>query len=195
MTKGNKMLEKKELRKNIIERRNKMPSAGVQSLSAQRCERILDLEEYKQADNVLVYMSVNNEVDLKLLIDDAIESVKYVYIPKVVSKTEMKFYLYDGAFSEGSFGILEPKNCDEDTLFSLDDDSKTLVIIPGVAFDSDRNRLGYGGGFYDGFLSKLGGGNVSKLAVAYELQIVDKVPSEEHDLKSDAIITEKRIIM
>ena len=69
------------------------------------------------------------------------------------------------------------------------------MIIPGVAFDKHRNRLGYGGGFYDSFLGGLKGTGISKVAVAYELQIVDEVPSEGHDLKPDAIITEKRIIM
>ena len=189
------MLEKRELRKKIIALRSEMQSEEAHFLSNQICEIIQSLNEYKQAENILAYMSINNEVELKGLIDNALKSGKKVYIPKVISKTEMKFYQYDGSFTEGSFGILEPKTCKEETLFSYKDNSKTLVIIPGVAFDSDRNRLGYGGGFYDSFLGGLKGAGISKVAVAYELQIVDEVPSEQHDLKPDANVTEKRIIM
>lgn len=189
------MLEKRELRKRIIAIRSEMQSEEAHFLSNQICEKIQSLQEYKQAENILAYMSINNEVELKGVIDNALKSGKKVYIPKVVSKTEMKFYQYDGSFSEGSFGILEPEKCNEETLYTYKEKSNTLVIIPGVAFDKNRNRLGYGGGFYDSFLGGLKSTGISKVAVAYELQIVDEVPSEQHDLKPDTIITEKRIIM
>ena len=101
------MLEKRELRKRIIARRSEMQSEEAHFLSNQICEKIQSLQEYKQAENILAYMSINNEVELKGVIDNALKSGKKVYIPKVVSKNEMKFYQYDGSFSEDSFGILE----------------------------------------------------------------------------------------
>jgi 5-formyltetrahydrofolate cyclo-ligase len=68
-----------------------------------------------------------------------------------------------------------------------------LVIVPGIAFDEEGSRIGYGGGFYDRFIQLLGHG-VPLLSIAFELQVIPKIPSENHDLPVDKIITEKRVI-
>ena len=145
-------------------------------------------------------MSIRNEVKLNLLIKDAISKGKKVYIPKVLSKTEMQFYLYDGNFVEGMYKIKEPANCTEENLFDLsildnqDITGKVLVILPGTAYDRNFNRIGYGGGYYDRYISKLTKYPLTRLSVCYDFQIIDKIPAEKHDIKPNIIVTEKQIL-
>ena len=87
----------------------------------------------------------------------------------------------------GTFGVLEPK---EECIRPVMPEKLDIVIVPGLAFDLQGNRIGYGGGFYDGFLKGL---SAPKIALAYEWQIVNCVPSDEHDVKVDKIVTEDRI--
>ena len=87
----------------------------------------------------------------------------------------------------GFKGILEPR-----TRMPVDPSTADVVIVPGVAFDARGNRLGYGGGFYDSFLSECG--DVPRIGVCFEVQVVDEVPVAEHDLPVDVIVTESRTI-
>ncbi|MBP2031753.1 5,10-methenyltetrahydrofolate synthetase [Clostridium algifaecis] len=90
-------------------------------------------------------------------------------------------------FSElvpGAYNILEP----ESTEFKVDEKSIDLSYIPGVAFDSSGGRIGYGGGYYDRFLQKLEK-NSKKIALCYDFQVLDTVPTETHDIMIDSIIT------
>lgn len=87
-----------------------------------------------------------------------------------------------------NYGILEPEETAEEIMINHMD----LAIVPGVAFDPKGGRVGYGGGFYDRFFSNLQV-KIKKIALAYEFQILDRVPIEEHDISIDAIITEKCI--
>ena len=99
---------------------------------------------------------------------------------KIVDLTNLK---------EDKYGILEPTKDIE----AMNKNELDLVIMPGLAFDTNGGRLGYGGGYYDKYLQKIAG-NLSKVALAYDFQIVQEVPKEEHDIKVDYIITEKREI-
>ena len=87
------------------------------------------------------------------------------------------------------WGILEPKTVEEDKIGEEFD----LIIMPGVAFDKFGNRIGYGGGYYDKYISRK---NIKcpKIALAYDLQIIDKIQCEEHDIKADGIISNKEFI-
>ena len=146
---------------------------------------------YRNSEVILAYMSANHEVDMSYLMVKAIEDGKRVYIPKVESEGNMRFYLYDGNFVVGSFGIKEPLSkvpFNEEEMLT----EGVLMIVPGVAFDIKRNRLGHGGGYYDRFLNR--DGKVFKMAVGYDFQILDDIPVFEHDKKMDTIVTEKRII-
>jgi 5-formyltetrahydrofolate cyclo-ligase len=89
--------------------------------------------------------------------------------------------------SPGTFGILEPAGEKGISPEEID-----LVVVPGVAFDKRGNRMGYGAGYYDSFLPKLRP-EVKKVAVAFEIQVTDSLPAEEHDVKMDLIITENTI--
>ena len=164
------------------------------------CETVRGLRAYEEADIVLAYMSIGSEVRVQELINSARADGKRVYIPKVISKKEMRFYLYDGKFTKGSFGIKEPKNTSDMKMYDaelehlLGENRRTLVIVPALAFDIEKNRLGYGGGYYDRFFEKVEGYPVSFVAVGFDCQIIDSIPTEPNDKKPEMIVTENRII-
>ena len=131
-------------------------------------------------------------------IKKAFEDGKNVFCPKVTdrAKREMAFVKITSLsdLKSGYMGIREPEISETSVIFCADAFSHSLVIMPGVSFDRDRNRLGYGGGFYDTFLSQNAG--ISTVALAFECQIYDGTfPDEiidEHDIKPDKIITESK---
>ena len=183
--------DKKKIRKEMIDKRSSMEDMEVTKKSFEICKKIMSMNIYKDSKVILAYMSARHEVDLSYLIGNAIEAGKLVYLPKVESKTDMKFYLYDGNLKLGKFGIKEPVSkaaLDEELL----KEEGVLMIVPGVAFDKTKNRLGHGGGYYDRFFDK--DNKLFKLAVGYDYQILDSVPADEHDKKVDTIVTEKDIL-
>jgi 5-formyltetrahydrofolate cyclo-ligase len=140
---------KNKLRKDMRAIRQAMDIREIDEKSEIICGRILSSEEYKNADIILAYMSAGGEVDLQVLIDAASSFGKSLFIPKVISKEEMRFYKYTGYFTKGSFGIKEPVNTSQEMLFDINkasaENKRILVLVPGVAFDVSGNRMGYGG--------------------------------------------------
>lgn len=115
---------------------------------------------------------------------------KTIAVPKVFGEI-MKYYAitsYDDP-EDGYFGIREPKHAELPEIIAGDG----LMILPGVAFDEERHRIGYGGGFYDRYLEAHP--RMQKIAFAFEFQMFEEVPFEEFDRKPEKIITEKRIII
>ena len=178
---------KKEIRKRVIDARLQLSAAFTGEASAEICSRIMQLPDYKNADVILAYYSTRNEVGLSVLLESAINEGKKVYLPKVISKTEMCFYRYESFndIAPGYFGIMEPVSSEK-----YDMKEKGLMIMPGVAFDNEGNRLGYGGGYYDRFLLHLEEGTLATVMAAYSMQRVDSIPTEATDIKPDKIISE-----
>ena len=191
---------KKGIRTYVSSRRMALTPRQVTLHSNKICRKILEMPIYQEAECVLAYMSIRNEVRLDPLIKDALSKDKKVYIPKVLSDTEMQFYLYDGEFTEGKYNIKEPLHCDEGLEFKVNEyiesgtTDKILIILPGTAYDKSFNRIGYGGGYYDRYISKLTEYPIKRLSVCYDFQIIDKIPAEKHDIKPNIIITEKQIL-
>lgn len=153
-------------------------------------ETVVNREEYINADVVLAYVSFSSEVDTHFLIRHALKNGKKVAVPKVFPNAEMKFFYIDSLdeLKPGAYGILEPENSRE---VAYDDSKNYVILLPGVAFDEDKNRLGYGGGYYDRFLEKHP--KIFKIMLAYELEKAEeKLPSDAFDVRSDIIITELR---
>ena len=119
---------------------------------------------------------------------------KKIIVPKTIPETkelilsELKDYEQD--LDIGVYGVLEPN---KEFIRPVSYDVIELVLVPGAVFDIKGNRIGYGAGYYDRFLSKLDE-SIPKIALAYDFQIVDKITPHEHDVPMDYIITEKRII-
>ena len=181
------MVKKFITRKEIKDKRAFLSPELVSRLSGEIATQLYGTEEYRSADTVCFYISANNEVDTMPMIAQALHNGKKVAAPRVRGK-EMDFILFSDVaeLKKGAFGILEPQG---DHIINTED---ALLLMPGVAFDLHCNRIGYGGGFYDRYLAEHT--TACKIALAYELQIVDTLETEQFDIKPDMIITEKRVI-
>ena len=191
---GDKMEDKKEIRKKILKDRRAMESGQVAEKSARIYEALIGLEEFKNADTVGLYLSFDNEVDTFRLLRHIKEEGKKIVVTYTDSKSLVLIPLYvndiENDFVEGPWGYLEPKL---DELEKAEEKDIDFVIVPGVAFDQGRNRVGFGKGYYDKYLSKLRADAVTA-AMAYEYQVLDCLPVEDHDIKMKMIVTEDRII-
>lgn len=157
------------------------------------CQNIINSEFYQKAQIVYAYMALPDEVDLSVLIYDALCKNKTVYVPKVVpNSNKMIFFDYSKCqFENGSFGILEPKTEDikEEKIAG---DQTAIFLVPGRVFGEDGERIGRGKGFYDIYLSnflKTQKKSVLVAGVCFPIQIGKQVPTTEHDIKMDQIFT------
>ncbi len=171
--------EKQELRQKIIRFRKMMPESDFVTKSSKICSKLLENQKYSDSKVIYCYASVNKEVDLTEFIKQAILDNKIIAFPKVKDKNII-FYEVSSLedLEPGYFNIPEPL---ETTLAKQGD----FVIVPGVAFSKKRERLGYGGGFYDRFLEK---NHIYTIGVAYDFQVIDELPIEKHDKVLDEII-------
>lgn len=201
---------KKKIRARLLRLRDAIPpELKVQKEAAIR-ERLFALEEFRRAKCLLAYVSFRSEADTTGFLQDVINSGKKLVLPAVDSRHKV-LRLYEvketSELEYGYMGILEP-GVTENREVSLSDID--VVIIPGAGFDLQGNRLGYGGGYYDRLLSgtadRQSGAGKKELtpdpqapppfliALAFEEQLKDEIPSEPHDIKMDMIITESRLI-
>ncbi len=187
-------MEKKTLRRQILSKRDALGNDTKISLSRKIFKTLKDTEYYKKAKNIFVFISFGSEIDTHEFIKEGIEEGKNILVPVTFKGTrEMKPSLLKG-FNEleiGYFDILSPK---DEFIRYVDPLEIDLVVVPGAVFDRKGYRVGYGGGFYDIFLSTKIRKEIPKIAVGFDLQLVDKVPVEEFDFPVDFIITEKEMI-
>ncbi|MDP5276644.1 5-formyltetrahydrofolate cyclo-ligase [Chengkuizengella axinellae] len=192
--------KKLELRNHMLQVRAQITLEERTIKSEQICNHMIQFLKgtlnKKQPIKLLMYMPFKNEVDITPLMDWCWKSGGSVFLPKVVHNYEMEIHhihsLQD--VEAGKFGILEPKS---NTDICHDLSQIKIVIVPGIAFHSSGGRLGFGGGYYDRFFSrydKLGIKQPYKIAVAYDAQIVENIPIEEHDYRMDQVITEKGVL-
>ncbi len=141
---------------------------------------------FLDADEIYCYVDYRNEVGTAKIIGQAWELGKKVAVPKVTGDV-MEFY-YIQSFEElksGYANIMEPVT--EEIALG----ENVLVIMPGAVFDISKNRIGYGGGFYDKYLEKYS--NYRRMAIAFELQMVESIPTDSYDICPEVIITEENI--
>ena len=175
-------MDKKELRRTIRERKRAMTEAEIQERSQKLGALFLASEPYRKAKTIYGYLPYNQEVRTVPMLEQALRDGKQVAVPKVYGD-EMRFiYLQDMSLVEkGYAGIPEPIADDP-----VADDPTALVLMPGLAFDPEGHRIGYGGGFYDKFLSREP--QHPTLALCYEFQMLAKLDTEEHDIPVDHVL-------
>ncbi len=181
---------KKELRRRILEQRNNMLPEEVREKSKQIQDIFCDTLYYQSSRTIMTYVDFQNEVETKSMISRALNEGKVIAVPLCgpnVSLVPVKIESLDN-LEPGTKGILEPKKID-----TIDAKKLDLVLMPGVAFDRSCNRVGYGLAYYDRFLTQLSPATMI-IALAYDFQVVESLPIEEHDQKVNLIITEKGII-
>ncbi|MEH7124529.1 5-formyltetrahydrofolate cyclo-ligase [Bacillus sp. JJ1503] len=184
------MEEKKILRKKIIDRLSSINKPVYEQLSYQIANQLFQDKYWKEASTVGVTISKQPEVDTYQIIRKAWEQGKRIVVPKCLPKTrEMVFrtlHRFDQLESV-YYGLLEPIESETDEVSPNEID---LIIVPGLAFTENGYRLGFGGGYYDRFLTKYNG---HTLSLAFHDQIVSKLPVEDHDIPVSKIITDEKI--
>lgn len=183
--------EKIELRNKILSLRNALDLNYKIELDEKIYNNLFNDELFIKAKNIFIYIGFGTEIDTKPIIKRALNENKKVYIPKVYKNDKSMKAIRLKSFEhlkENSMGILEPI---EDSEYISKDDID-LIIVPGVVFDEKGNRIGYGGGYYDRYLTEIQSKN-NKLVLAYEFQVLDCIIEEDHDIKVDYILTEEKI--
>lgn len=189
------METKTVIRKRMRMLKNSMTQAEVDEKSRQIIKKLLEIPEFCRCDNILSYINYNQEVVTTELLQNNIQ-YKNIYVPKVFGERDMRFFRvtdWNSQITAGRYGIPEPSSEDEADYLSYNIPegmhSNTVVIMPGLCFDLQGNRLGYGGGYYDTFLEK--NPLVYKIALCYGFQIYEgTLATESTDVKVDMIITE-----
>jgi 5-formyltetrahydrofolate cyclo-ligase len=186
---------KREIRDEALSRRDELSKEERSLKSRAIFERLSGLEQYINADTILVYASMRSEVETDGLILDALSRGKRVFCPKTVDTHNgwMVFVEISSPdeLKAGYYGIREPELSQDFHEEDYEPD-RTLVIMPGVAFDNNRNRIGYSGGYYDRFL----GGHpfLQTVALSFDCQVtVEDIPSLSHDIKPELVVTESRV--
>ena len=175
-------MDKAALRKQIREKKRAMTEGEILEASARLGQLFAASEAYRQAKSIYGYLPYNQEVRTVPMLEQALRDGKRVAVPKCYGD-EMRFIWMEdlSKVEKGYAGIPEPV---EDG--PVADDETALVLMPGLAFDSEGRRIGYGGGFYDRFLAKEP--DHPTLALCYAFQMLPKLETEEFDIPVDCVL-------
>ncbi|MEK6645706.1 MAG: 5-formyltetrahydrofolate cyclo-ligase [Candidatus Firestonebacteria bacterium] len=184
---------KKEIRKKIIKLRDSLSEKERIAKSAEIQNKLFALPEFVNAKTIMFFYTYGSEVMTEQMIRGALKSGKKIILPKV-DKNKKELILaeiknVDTDLVKGTYGIMEPK---DENLHIVKPNEIDFVVSPGVAFDSQCNRLGYGGGYYDNLFKKTSK-HIPKIAIAYDCQILPSIPVFPFDEPVTKIITEAKI--
>ena len=180
-------MDKQSLRKKYLEIRNNISNKDAKSNII--FNQIINLKEYQNAQIIAIYKNLKSEVNTNKLIDYSLSIGKTIALPKVTN-ANMKFYKIENnsELLKSNFGVLEPIANDDNYISK---DNIDLIIVPGICFDKNKNRLGFGKGYYDRYLLNT---KIKKIGICFNEQIIDIVPTSKYDIKMDLIITDREII-
>lgn len=187
-------MEKNTVRKDILNSRMSMSKDEVYSKSKEIEKRLFECNFFDSSSFLMAYVDFRNEVKTEDIIKKSLTLGKKVAVPISVPSTKELIVSqvkdFDKELEIGHYNILEPK---KEYIRNTDPSIIDLILVPGVAFDRRGYRIGYGAGYYDRFFNKLNK-NVPKVALAFDIQIVENIPQGYYDIPVDYIITEKEII-
>ena len=183
-------IKKDEIRKQILEKRSSLSLEEVDKKSELIIENLTPY--LKNAQNIMIFTDMKNEVRITKLIE--LYPEKNFFISKIVNSKnrEMKINKYnENELVLHKFGYYESSSDD-----FYDEKILDIVIVPALAFDFSKNRIGFGGGYYDTFLNKVRGKNKNTLfiGVCYDFQMIEEVPIEGHDITLDLVINESEVL-
>lgn len=175
-------MNKKQIRSEISKKRNNLPKEFIREYSEEIFNILIKTPIYKEAKVIMSYMNFGGEIDTNFINNNILESGKTLILPKILEDGELAGVIYDDSKKfnvDNSFKIKEINGV------YIDIKKIDLIIIPGLAFDLNGNRVGFGKGYYDKFLE-----NYSGIIVAphYEFQLYKNLPSEPHDKKIDYLL-------
>ena len=184
-------LFKRDIRKRIQNKRNSLPIWDRKKRSKIIAEKFFGTAYYNNSNNILIFYPFRSEIDVTIIIRQALENKKNIILPRIHDQELKLFYVENlkKQLERGAYGIMEPiiGLCRPAKISDID-----LVVVPGISFDKNLNRLGYGGGYYDKLLLHIPEG-VKKIALCFDIQVVDSIPVSEHDIKVDILITDTKI--
>lgn len=185
-------MDKKAIRKKMLELRKQLSNEKQVILSDLIAEKLFLSEIYLKNSNICLYQSFRGEVLCDKIKEQAFRDGKNVFVPITNLEAHcIEFYQVfpDTIYQEGAYGIAEPVlECQNNVL-----KDKALILMPGLAFDRDKHRIGYGGGYYDRYLETHP--CHTTVALCYGFQIVDEeLPYEEYDVLPDYVLTELELI-
>ncbi|HOT23974.1 MAG TPA: 5-formyltetrahydrofolate cyclo-ligase [Thermoleophilia bacterium] len=183
---------KRAARARAVAARDALAHADRARLSARICARAAALPELVSASTVMLFASFRSEVDTGPLIGACLARGSAVALPRIAGPRLLEAHLVSDPSSDlvpGTWAIPEPRP----DLPAVDPARIDAIVVPGAAFSARGARCGYGGGFYDAFLARLADGT-PRIGLAFEVQVLDEVPCETHDLAVDAVVTEERVI-
>lgn len=182
-------LSKQELRKSLKFARSRIVKKSDKDSAI--IKTLIDSSLYKESKQILLYMALDDEVNIDSLVDLARINGKSVAVPFCTnSDGHMEFYYINtlNDLKVGNFGVREPKI---DICKKMTDYSNSIIIVPAIAFDTKGYRLGYGKGYYDRFLTKY---PLISIGLCYNSLVVDELPTDEYDKSVDYIITDTRFL-
>lgn len=179
-------MTKDEIRSELRAKRRALTAEEQESLSGKITKRLISLPCISQAETIMIYMSAFKEPSTFEIAEHLKKAQKKIVVPISNTKdyTITPVYL-SGTLAAGAYGIPEPMRRETADIKTID-----VALIPGIGFDRTGSRIGFGKGYYDRFLAEFKG---LKIGICYDFQILADIPSSEHDIKMDLIITEKRI--
>ena len=178
--------DKEQLRGLDSQRRRVMTQEEVKNDSRKITEQIEKMSCWKEAQTVMLYYPIHNEVDLRHLVHEYADQKTFL-LPATIGnhQIEVRVYEKNRPLVKGHFGIPEPDTAPWTGKIDL-------ILVPGVAFDKDMFRLGRGGGYYDRFLKRYA--NSMKIGVCYDFQLHNDLPNEYFDIRMDRVVTPSQTI-
>lgn len=183
-------MDKKILRKRLIESRKSLDKTEKAKWDKIISEKIINSDYFKNAEQVLIFSSTDDEFDTRYIIERCRLLYKRVFYPLCIdSEGKMEFYKVDsvGDLQVGMYNILEPKS----TCKKYIPQDNDLIIVPCLSADRHKNRIGYGKGYYDRFLKDFNGVSVSP---CYDILLEDEIPTDKYDMQINIIVTDKEVI-
>lgn len=180
---------KSKIRKNLLKKRLSLVRKEIDFCNKKIVQKLAKMVEFKKAKIILAYHPIHNEIDITPLMQ---KTKKIFALPRICAKSN-RLHCHQVSdlktLKTGKFNIKEPSTKHPVIARNKID----LVLTPGIAFDKNGHRIGYGKGYFDKLFKTLSTDCI-KIALAYDFQIVENIPVEKHDQKVHIIITEKRII-
>lgn len=187
-------VEKENLRRYILRLRDRQSISELEQKSTDITDQVLHLHEYVRARGIACYVSKDSEVSTRTLIRNALSQGKRVLVP-VVKSGDIELFFSEikdlgKELAPGTFGILEPK---PEFVRMVDLDAIDLVFVPGIVWDRDGYRLGWGRGYFDRALRSLPE-HVRSAGLAFSMQLINRVPRDQFDVPVDMVVTESRVL-
>ena len=179
---------KKQLRKEILSRRKTLQSVEKSAKDTAITKKLLDFDKVKKASVILPFVSTKDEVDTSDFIAECIKLGKTVAVPRCKDECNMEFCVISSSsdLEKGMYGIYEPKK--DCAVLEAEKITDSVLIVPGLCFNDEGFRLGYGKGYYDRFISRYKGYSIG---VCYKEFMTDEIPTDEYDKPVDTVITDR----